>query len=77
VRNARQRAGIATDVHYPLPDHLQAAAQGRPASRVQLPVTEHAAREILTLPCHSELEAVEIDTVTAALQALAREAPVG
>jgi aminotransferase EvaB len=77
VREALQRAGIATDVHYPVPDHLQGAAQGTTAGRVQLPETERAAREILTLPCHSELEASEIAAVTAALQSLAREAPVG
>ena len=58
-------------------DHLQAAAQGTPAGKVQLPETERAAREILTLPCHSELETAEIAAVTEALQALAREAPVG
>ncbi|MEO8372286.1 MAG: DegT/DnrJ/EryC1/StrS family aminotransferase [Candidatus Solibacter sp.] len=77
VRDALKRAGIATDIHYPVPDHLQTAAQGTEAGRVQLPETERAAREILTLPCHSELEAMEIDAVTAALEALAREAPVG
>ena len=77
LREALQRAGIATDVHYPLPDHLQAAAQNTPAGRVELPETERAAREILTLPCHSELTRTEIAAVIEALQALAREAPVG
>jgi dTDP-3-amino-2,3,6-trideoxy-4-keto-D-glucose/dTDP-3-amino-3,4,6-trideoxy-alpha-D-glucose/dTDP-2,6-dideoxy-D-kanosamine transaminase len=76
IRHAMQQAGIATDVHYPVPDHLQAAAQGTLAGGVPLPETERAAREILTLPCHSELLDAEISAVTDALQALTREAPV-
>ena len=43
-------SGIDTDVHYPLPDHLQPGLP--PPSRVtDLRETEVAAREILTLPC--------------------------
>ena len=77
LRDALKRAGIATDVHYPIPDHLQPAAQATPAAQESLPETERAAREILTLPCHSELEPMEISRVTEALLALAREAAVG
>jgi dTDP-4-amino-4,6-dideoxygalactose transaminase len=77
VRDTLRRAGISTDVHYPVPDHLQAAAQGTTAGKVQLPETERASREILTIPCHSELLSAEVSIVAEALQALAREAPVG
>ncbi len=70
-------AGIATDIHYPVPDHLQPAAEERAPRLRQLPVTERAAREILTLPCYAELEDAEISAVASALQALAEEARVG
>jgi dTDP-3-amino-2,3,6-trideoxy-4-keto-D-glucose/dTDP-3-amino-3,4,6-trideoxy-alpha-D-glucose/dTDP-2,6-dideoxy-D-kanosamine transaminase len=77
VRAALKQRGIATDVHYPVPDHLQEAARGTQAASTELPVTEQAAREVLTLPCYAELQADEISAVVDALQALAREACVG
>jgi aminotransferase EvaB len=75
IRAALQARGIATDIHYPVPDHLQQAGRGRVT--VQLPVTEQAAREILTVPCYAELEPGEIFAVADALQSLAQEARVG
>jgi dTDP-4-amino-4,6-dideoxygalactose transaminase len=77
VRAALKQRGIATDIHYPVPDHLQEAARGTLAAATELPVTEQAAREVLTLPCYAELEDDEISAVSDALQALAREACVG
>jgi aminotransferase EvaB len=78
IRGALGRCGIATDIHYPVPDHLQTAARGtRAAVTAKLPVTEQAAREVLTLPCYAELEDAEISAVAGALQALAEEVRVG
>jgi dTDP-4-amino-4,6-dideoxygalactose transaminase len=78
VRDALSQCGIATDIHYPVPDHLQAAARGtRSAATAQLPVTEQVVREILTLPCYAELEDSEVSAVADALQALAEEVRVG
>ena len=78
VRDALGRCGIATDIHYPVPDHLQIAARGtRAAATANLPVTEQTAREILTLPCYAELKDDEISAVADALQALAEEVRVG
>jgi dTDP-4-amino-4,6-dideoxygalactose transaminase len=74
VRTALEASGIATDIHYPVPDHMQEAARGVAA---HLPVTEQAAREILTLPCYAELEDAEVSAVVAALHALPQEARVG
>ena len=59
--------GIATDVHYPIPDHLQSAYEG--PSRPSLPVTERLAREVLTLPCFPELTDAEVDAVIEACNA--------
>jgi dTDP-3-amino-2,3,6-trideoxy-4-keto-D-glucose/dTDP-3-amino-3,4,6-trideoxy-alpha-D-glucose/dTDP-2,6-dideoxy-D-kanosamine transaminase len=80
VRAALKACGIATDIHYPVPDHLQEAAfgaRGTAAAAPQLPATEQAVCEILTLPCYAELEDAEISAVAGALQALAQEARVG
>ncbi len=44
--------GIATDIHYPIPDHMQQAYYN---SGISLPITEKLCREILTLPCFPEM----------------------
>ena len=56
--------GIATDVHYPIPDHRQSAYAA--AAPAPLPVTEQLAREVLTLPCFPELTDDEVRAVIAA-----------
>jgi aminotransferase EvaB len=77
VRTALKNRGIATDIHYPVPDHLQHAALATHAECGPLPRTEQSAREVLTLPCYAELEDSEVATVAAALASLAQEARVG
>jgi dTDP-4-amino-4,6-dideoxygalactose transaminase len=61
-------SGVATDVHYPVPDHRQPG--GGDAAPVGphrgLPVTERACAEVLSLPCYPELAAAEVDAVVAA-----------
>ena len=76
-RAALKERGIATDVHYPVPDHLQEAARGTAEAAAQLPETVRAAGEVLTLPCYAELEDAEISAVAGALHAIAEEARVG
>ena len=58
--------GIASDVHYPVPDTQQPAL--RIAAAPVLPVTERACREVLTLPCYPELEPASVQRVIAALE---------
>jgi aminotransferase EvaB len=54
--------GIASDIHYPIPDHQQPGiASLRPWP--SLPVTEHLANRILTLPCFPELTDPEADHI--------------
>ncbi|PZS13571.1 MAG: erythromycin biosynthesis sensory transduction protein eryC1 [Pseudonocardiales bacterium] len=63
-----ESAGVATDVHYPIPDHRQPAlALSDPPS---LPVTEAAAEQVLTLPCFPQLRDDEIERVCAALRTM-------
>ena len=59
-----KEAGIATDIHYPIPDHRQAAY---PRPDVSLPVTEQAAAEIVSLPCFTGITAAQINQVIAAV----------
>lgn len=58
---------IVTDIHYPIPDHLQPAVAA--GSAISLPVTERLAKRILTLPCFVELGDNEVDQVIAAVNA--------
>jgi aminotransferase EvaB len=60
------REGIASDIHYPVPDHRQPALRDRFAGTA-LPVTERLAGEVLTLPCFPELLDTEVDAVAAAV----------
>lgn len=60
-------AGIATDIHYPVPDHWQSAyPQARGAA---LPVTEAASSAVVTLPCFPGLDADSVGCVIAAVRA--------
>jgi len=60
-----QRNGVAAGVHYPVPVHLQPAYQ----TGTDLPVTERAAREVLSLPIYPELSAEEQRVVIDAVNA--------
>lgn len=72
VRSARRdglrahlrEAGIASDVHYPIPDHRQPLFGERFAG-VQLGNTELLAKEILTLPCYPEMTDADVDRIIA------------
>jgi dTDP-4-amino-4,6-dideoxygalactose transaminase len=57
-------AGIPSDVHYPIPDHAQAAYRML-FTDSRLPVTEQACQEVLTLPCFPEMTDAEVDAVIA------------
>lgn len=54
LRSHLANAGIATDVHYPIPDHRQPCFTGR-YDTVSLLHTEVACGEVLTLPCFPEM----------------------
>lgn len=67
ARTRLAAAGIGTDVHYPIPDHLQESARGERWAACSLPVTEQCCREVLSVPCFPELTAEEVERVAAAL----------
>ncbi|WP_308605271.1 DegT/DnrJ/EryC1/StrS family aminotransferase [Massilia sp. CFBP 13647] len=63
---AMTAAGIATDIHYPVPDHLQTAYPD--AAGASLPVSEAASATVVTLPCFPGLDAGSVERVIAAVQ---------
>jgi len=65
-----REAGIATNIHYPVPIHLQPAYRDRVAlAPGGLPHTERAALEVLSLPMYPQLSEAQVDAVCAALRA--------
>ncbi len=73
VQDTMHERGIATQVHYPVPVHLQEAYRDLGYTPGSLPHTEQAAAEILSLPLYPELPDDDVRYVAAAL----REAVAG
>jgi aminotransferase EvaB len=65
-----QSLGIATDVHYPVPDNLQPVWQSRdqPQTASDLVVTRSLANKILSVPCFPSLTEDEINAISNALE---------
>lgn len=55
--------GVQTQVHYPLPVHLQPAYTDLGYRRGDLPVSEMAAEQVLSLPIYPELDDDSVRTV--------------
>jgi dTDP-4-amino-4,6-dideoxygalactose transaminase len=55
--------GIFTGIHYPVPNHLQPALKFLGYQEGDLPATEQAVKEIISLPMFAELTDEEIGTV--------------
>ncbi|MPZ93356.1 MAG: DegT/DnrJ/EryC1/StrS family aminotransferase [Propionibacteriales bacterium] len=72
VREILVNKGIGTRIHYPTPCH-QLPPYTR-FSHVPLPVTESAAREILSLPLHPHMAERDVERVSATLTAAVLEA---
>lgn len=64
LRQSLLNDNIATDVHYPVPDHKQPAYRGFTDS---LPVTERACGRVSTLPCFPGMTAEQVERVIAAV----------
>jgi dTDP-4-amino-4,6-dideoxygalactose transaminase len=56
--------GVGAFIHYAVPIHLQPAYQGRLRGRDDLPETERAACQVLSLPIYPELSEMELQRVT-------------
>jgi dTDP-4-amino-4,6-dideoxygalactose transaminase len=60
--------GIQSGLHYPIPVHLQKAHADLGHQAGDFPVSEAAAREVLSLPIYPEMPAWHVDQVAAALE---------
>ncbi|MGH2378662.1 MAG: DegT/DnrJ/EryC1/StrS family aminotransferase [Candidatus Limnocylindria bacterium] len=64
--------GIGTQIHYPVPIHMQEAAKFLGYREGELPVTERVAAEVLSLPMFPELTDDQVGYVADAVKAFAR-----
>ncbi|QYG10550.1 DegT/DnrJ/EryC1/StrS aminotransferase family protein [Microbacterium sp. PAMC22086] len=70
VKALKEEYAIGSGVYYPIPNHrLPSLAQYAPG--LDLPATERAAREAVSLPIHPSLSAADLDRIVAAVNALA------
>lgn len=60
--------GIATQIHYPIPIHLQPAYETLGYHKGDFPVTEAAAKNILSLPMFPELKDKEIHYISTTIK---------
>jgi dTDP-4-amino-4,6-dideoxygalactose transaminase len=67
LQAALRERGVGTDIHYPLPAHLQ-PIYAHMASAGNLPVTEQLAQEVLSLPIYPELTQAEVEAIAAAVR---------
>ncbi|MGH9631852.1 MAG: DegT/DnrJ/EryC1/StrS family aminotransferase, partial [Bryobacteraceae bacterium] len=68
LQAALKSEGIQTAVHYHLPVHLQPAYAGLGYSKGDLPESEQAAAEVLSLPMYPELSEEAIETIAHAIR---------
>lgn len=66
--------GIGTQIHYPVPIHMQEAAQFLGYRKGDLPVTEKVAGEVLSLPMYAELTDQQLDRVATSVIEFMRKA---
>jgi dTDP-4-amino-4,6-dideoxygalactose transaminase len=62
------RAGVASEVYYPTPLHLQPALRALGHGPGELPIAERACAEVLALPLYPSLTDASLDRVIAAVR---------
>jgi UDP-2-acetamido-2-deoxy-ribo-hexuluronate aminotransferase len=67
IQNKLKAHGIPTAVHYPIPVHLQPAFGPLSSANQPLPIAEHAAQHVLSLPMHPYLTEEDIQKIVAVL----------
>ena len=73
LRAELQRLNILTNIHYPVPVHLQPAYRGRVGvGPGGLPRTEQVVTEIVSLPMYPQLADAQVDRVIEAIRAWAK-----
>ena len=64
VMNALKDKGVPTMIYYPKPLHLQPAFSGLGGKPGDLPASEAASAEVMSLPMHPYLDDADIDAIT-------------
>lgn len=70
VATLREEHGVGTGVYYPIPNHRLGSLK-RFAPGLDLPETELAAREVISLPVHPSLTGADLDRIVSAVNAVA------
>jgi UDP-2-acetamido-2-deoxy-ribo-hexuluronate aminotransferase len=68
VQEKLKARGIPTAVHYPVPLHLQPAFASLGLPEGSFPHSELAARRVMSLPMHADLDEATQDRIVAALR---------
>jgi dTDP-4-amino-4,6-dideoxygalactose transaminase len=63
-----KKKGVDAGIHYPVPLHRQPAFLKKGYGDVSLPITEQAAREVLSLPMYAELTSDQISYIAEAVK---------
>ncbi|HLZ31280.1 MAG TPA: DegT/DnrJ/EryC1/StrS family aminotransferase [Chloroflexota bacterium] len=69
LQRALARREIATGIHFPIPTHLQVASRSLGYGAGDLPHTERASREVLSLPMYPELSSAQLEWIAEAVHA--------
>ncbi|MBI1171362.1 aminotransferase class V-fold PLP-dependent enzyme [bacterium] len=75
LRRRLEEVGVATNVHYPKPVHLQPAYARLGYKKGDFPVSEALAQTSLSLPIHPDLSARDVQQVIDAVNGLANVSP--
>ncbi len=67
LRDHLEKHRIQTEVHYPIPDHMQAECDQN--SAISLPETERLAEEVLSIPCFPEMSREDASEITEVINA--------
>lgn len=68
LREALAARGVGSDIHYPVPTHLEPAWEELAYEAGELPVTERLAETVLSLPCFPELTRAEVEYVASCVR---------
>ncbi len=71
LRESLKNKGIGTEIYYPVPLHLQECYASLGYEEGSLPVSEQAAREVISLPIFPELSREEMEYVASAVREFA------
>jgi dTDP-4-amino-4,6-dideoxygalactose transaminase len=69
IQKALKEAGIGTQIHYPIPPHLQGAYRDAGYAANRFPIAEIMANRLLSLPMGPQLDDVDVTAAIVALKA--------